>query len=222
MIKFLTQLLDLIYKKRCYFCASTQSGTKMCDRCLQSIDYLPVKIFKNINGVNVYCATVYKDIIQKLVRGVKYHNQRELAFYQAKIMYDYWKKLTCAKESYIVVPVPLYHIREKERKYNHMFLVASEFTKLAGENYAVGNNLIKRIKNTRPQYRLSKIEREQNLKDAFEICCKSEEFKDKNILIIDDILTTGSTLQEMIKTFKNSGFNNLCAFVTSCSGRNIK
>ena len=222
MIKFLTQLLDLIYKKRCYFCGSAQSGTKMCDRCMQSIDYLSVKIFKNINGVNVYCATVYKDIIQKLIRGIKYHNQRELAFYQAKIMYDYWKKLACAKESYIVVPVPLYPLREKKRRYNHMRLVADEFVKLAGENYTVCSNLIKRIKNTKPQYKLSKIEREQNLKDAFEICRQSEEVKDKKILLIDDILTTGSTLKEMIKTLEKSGFNNLCAFVTSCSERNIK
>lgn len=221
MIKFLSQLLDLIYKKRCYFCKSTDSGTKMCGSCYKSIELLPCKIFKNINGCQVFCAAVYKDNLQKLIRGLKYHNQKELAFYQAKIMYDFWKKLTLSEKEFVIVPVPLYSKREKQRGYNHMLLVAQEFAKLAGEKCTVENNLIKRIKNTKLQYKLSKAQREENLKNAFSLSENSESFKDKNILILDDILTTGSTLEEMIKVFKQNGFENLYAFTTSCAKHNF-
>ena len=216
MIKFLTQLLDLIYKKRCYFCASTQSGTKMCDRCLQSIDYLPVKIFKNINGVNVYCATVYKDIIQKMIRGLKYHKQRELALYQAKIMYQYWCNLEISKQNFVIVPVPISNKRLKERHYNHMSLVANEFAKLTG--YEINENLIIRVKDTKPQYKLSKAQRAKNLKGAFEAIKENfAEEKEKNFLIFDDILTTGSTISEITKIFQKNGAKHLTAFTTSCS-----
>lgn len=217
MIKFLSQLLDLIYKKRCYFCRSTDSGNLMCENCFESIEFLPCKIFRNINGCQVFCASVYKDNLQKLIRGLKYHNKKELAYFQAKLMYEYWKKLTVSEKKFVIVPVPLYSKREKQRGYNHMLLVAHEFAKLAGENYIVENNLIKRIKNTKPQYKLSKAQREQNLKNAFEITKNCDKFKNKNILIFDDILTTGSTLEEMIKVFKQNGFENLYAFTTSCA-----
>lgn len=217
MIKFLSQLLDLIYKKRCYFCRSTDSGNLMCENCFESIEFLPCKIFRNINGCQVFCASVYKDNLQKLIRGLKYHNKKELAYFQAKLMYEYWKKLTVSEKEFVIVPVPLHCTREKQRGYNHMLLVAQEFAKLAGENYIVENNLIKRIKNTKPQYKLSKAQREQNLKNAFEITKNCDKYKNKNILIFDDILTTGSTLEEMIKVFKQNGFENLYAFTTSCA-----
>lgn len=217
MFKFLSQLLDLIYKKRCYFCGSAKDNLKMCTNCFDSIDFLPVKQIKNINSILVFSATVYEDKIQKLIRGIKYHNQKELACFQAKIMFDYWQKLTMSKEEYEIVPVPLYPDREKKRKYNQMVLVAQEFSKLTG--YKTNFEIIKRVKNTKPQYKLSKKEREKNLKNAFE--CDSSKYNGTKLLLIDDILTTGSTMEEMIKTFQNVQIKDLTVFVTSCTKFNL-
>ena len=60
--------------------------------------------------------------MQKLIRGVKYHNQKELAYFQAKFMAEYFKSLKLNK-NFTVVPVPLYKQRKKERGYNHMELL---------------------------------------------------------------------------------------------------
>ena len=213
MIKIFTQLLDLIYKKRCYFCGSTKENVLMCSSCYEKEDFLPIKIITHREGVSFYSATIYRDNIQRLIRGLKYHNKRDLAFYQAKLMFDYWSKLSKSEEKFVIVPVPLFKKREKKRKYNHMNLVAEEFSKLTG--YKVNYELIKRIKDTKPQYKLTKREREENLKDAFE--CNLISYEGEKLLLIDDILTTGSTMTEIIKSFQNKGVNDLTVFVTSCT-----
>lgn len=216
MINFLSQLhslLDLIYKKRCYFCGKSKENTLMCSKCYEKLEFLPVKVLKFQEKVPVYSAMIYEQEIQKLIRGLKYHNQKELAKFQAKIMYDYWQKLPLSKEEFVIVPVPLFKKREKKRKYNQMALVAAEFSKLTG--YEVNFELIKRIKDTKPQYKLTKKEREKNLHNAFEY--NPNHYKGEKLLLIDDILTTGSTMSEMIITFKNAGVQELTVFVTSCT-----
>ena len=90
-------------------------------------------------------------------------------------------------------------------------LVSKEFEKLTNGKCKTEEHIIKRIKNTKPQYKLTKKEREENLKDAFELVAGFEMFKDKNILILDDIFTTGVTLREMVKLFKAMALKILCA-----------
>ena len=92
-----------------------------------------------------------------------------------------------------------------------MDLVAEEFAKLSG--FACNFDLVKRIKETKPQYKLSRKERLENLSGAFEV--DKESYNDKNILILDDICTTGSTFEEMIKTFQKNGINKITCFATS-------
>ncbi|MBS4759620.1 MAG: ComF family protein [Clostridium sp.] len=213
MINFFTQLLDLIYKKKCYFCGNTGHNSKMCSDCIEKINFLPPKKLKYIDGVCVYSAMIYENEIKRLIRGLKYHNQKELAYFQARLMDDFWQNVDVSKNKYTLVPVPLYVKREKKRKYNHMSLVAEEFSKLSG--YDVKEDLIFRTKNTKPQFNLSIKERAKNMYGAFEV--KKENYHNEKILIIDDILTTGSTLSEMIKALKSSGINDITVFVTSCT-----
>lgn len=90
-----------------------------------------MKFNRIIDGKKVYCAGVYNKNLQKLIRGLKYHKQKDLAYYQAKFMYEYWQKIT-DERGYEVIPVPIFPKREKQRKYNHMNLVGEEFCKLSG------------------------------------------------------------------------------------------
>lgn len=216
MKKILLKLLDLIYKKRCYFCGDSTRNLKMCEKCFHQIQYLNQSPQKIIDNCNVYSATLYKDNVQKMIRGLKYHNQYELAFYQAKLMFDYWKNIEKSNYSYVIIPVPMFDKKEKKRGYNHMTLVAQEFAKLAGENYTVSTDIIKRIKDTKPQYKLTLKQRQANLKNAFALTEKYKNFKNEKFLIIDDILTTGSTLHEMIKTLNTKSINNITCLTTSC------
>ncbi len=211
MIKHLKKLLDYIYKKKCYICSSSKGNSLFCNNCYEKLDYLPFKPVETIDNIDIFSCCYYKNSIQKLIRGLKYHNKKELSFYQAKIMSDYWKNIKEKENNYLVIPVPLHKDRLKQRKYNHMDLVAQDFCKLNG--YCLNTNIVKRIKNTSPQYKLTKKEREKNLSGAFKI-----EIKEKittPILLIDDITTTGSTLLEIIKELKKAGIKDIKALTTS-------
>ena len=124
MNKFFADLLDWVYKKKCYFCRSSKESVKMCSKCFDELDFLPVQVNRNLcNDVKVYCAGVYSKNLQKMIRGLKYHGQKDLAYYQAKFMWLYWERLGLEGE-FVIVPVPIYPKRKKKRKYNHMELVA--------------------------------------------------------------------------------------------------
>ncbi len=204
-------LLDWIYKKKCYFCGRSNESVKMCSQCFDELDFLPAQLNRCYNKVPIYCAGIYNKNLQKLIRGLKYHRQRDLAYYQAKFMYKYWQKLDI-KGNFVIVPVPIFAKRKKQRKYNHMELVAEEFSKLSG--FEVNLELIKRIKDTKPQYNLNKTQRILNLDKAFEID-KSKYSEGQKILIIDDICTTGSTFEEMIKEFINANICDIVCFATT-------
>ena len=193
MLKRLTDLLDWIYKKKCYFCKSSKEAVKMCSKCYEEMDFLPVKPSRTVKGKKVYCAGIYSKNLQKLIRGLKYHNQRDLAFYLAQFMSEYFEKIS-DKKDYEVIPVPIYPKREKKRKYNHMNLVGEEFCRITANTLNV--DLIKRIKDTKPQYKLKRQERVQNLTNAFKV--DKSKYNGKTLLLIDDICTTGSTFEEMI------------------------
>src|SRR5574344_1854307 len=184
MKDFLISLLDWIYKKKCYFCGKSNESVKMCSKCFDELEFLPAEINRTFNKVNIYCAGVYSKYLQKL--GIEGDFQ--------------------------IVPVPIFLKRKKQRKYNHMELVAEEFSKLSG--FDVNFNLIKRIKDTKPQYKLNKTQRMMNLSKAFEID-KNKFINGKKILIIDDICTTGATFEEMIKEFNASNIYDLTCFATT-------
>lgn len=171
----------------------------MCPKCYETLTYASKSANRIIYGVNIFSCGVYEKTLQKLIRGLKYHKQKELAFYLAKFMYEYWVELGDERE-FQVVPTPMHPKRVRKRKYNHMNLVVEEFCKLSGltPNY----DLIKRIKETKPQYKLTRMQRLENLNGAFEVD-KSKDLG-KPILILDDICTTGATFEEMIKALRAS------------------
>lgn len=213
MKNFLIGLLDWIYKKKCYFCKSSNESIKMCSDCFDEMEYLPFETNREISGVKVFCAGVYEKNLQKLIRGVKYHNQRELAYFQAKFMYDYWQdeSISAKEDFYQVVPIPLFKSREKSRKYNHMALVAEEFCKLTG--YKINLALVERIKDTKPQYKLTKIQRMENLSNAFKI--NKNALGEEKILLLDDICTTGATFENIILELKKNNVDDIVCFATT-------
>ena len=207
---FFDSLLDWVYKKKCYFCKSSKEAVKMCSDCYDTLEHLPVTVNRVIEGKMVYCAGVYSKNLQKLIRGLKYHNQPDLAFYLAKFMYEYFSQITDKKE-FEIVPVPIFSKREKKRKYNHMNLTGEEFARLSGNSF--NKNLISRIKDTKPQYKLKRQERLKNLSNAFMV--NKEYYTGKTILLIDDICTTGSTFEEMIKELEKNGIKDIVCFAAT-------
>lgn len=204
--------MDFIYRKKCYFCGSSKDSVKMCPKCFDKLEFCDLNANRIINGVDIFCAGFYTKELQKLIRGLKYHKQSDLAYYQAKFMYDYFKNIDVFKtKDFELVAVPLHKNRIKKRKYNHMELVCEEFSKISGFECNFG--LIKRVKDTKPQYKLSRVQRLENLSDAFAV--EKDFYKGKTVLLIDDICTTGSTFEEMIKCLNKSGITDIICFATS-------
>ncbi len=207
---YLNKLLDFIYKKKCYICGSSKECVKVCSKCYSEMTFSTFGVNRAIDGVEIYSAGVYEKNIQKMIRGIKYHRQKELAYYMAKFMWEYFSKV-CTDVEYQVVPVPLHKSRRKKRGYNHMELVANEFCKLNG--FVPNYELIKRIKNTKPQYKLSQQEKLKNLENAFKV--DKSKLLDKPVLLIDDICTSGATFGSMIKELKLNGIEKITCFAMS-------
>ena len=210
MKNFLCSLLDWIYKKKCYCCSSSQESIPLCSHCYNELEFNPPQVARILNGADVYIAGMYEKNLQKIIRGLKYHKKRDLAYYQAKFMYEYFQTLDI-RETFQVVPVPLHKKRQKQRHYNHMELVAEEFCKLTG--FQPNFKLIKRIKHTKPQYKLTRKERLENLENAFEV--DTTNLLPYPILLIDDICTSGATFESMINEFHKNGINNIKCFATT-------
>ena len=92
-----------------------------------------------------------------------------------------------------------------------MELVAEEFCRLSG--FTPNFELIKRIKDTKPQYKLSRKERMKNLENAFEV--DKTKLLPLPVLLIDDICTTGATFEEMIAALKKEGIENIICLASS-------
>ena len=212
MKKFFESLLDLIYRKKCYFCGNSKNSIKMCPKCYEKLEFSNFSANRIINGVDIYCAGLYTKELQKLIRGLKYHKQRDLAFFQAKFMYDYFLNIDILQnKDFELIAVPLHEKRVKKRKYNHMELVCEEFSKLSG--FKCNFDLIKRVKDTKPQYKLSRKERLENLSEAFVV--NKDSYHNKPLLILDDICTTGSTFEEIIQELNKAEINNIVCFAAS-------
>lgn len=209
MINILKKLLDLIYDTNCYFCKKSRENTVFCSKCYNSVELLSeYPVFQVLNKP-VYAVSYYRDVVQKLIRAVKYHDKKDLAKFQAKLMFEYWKK-TGKNKKYTVIPVPMFYSKARKRKYNHMDLVCEEFCNLTG--YKLDKQSLIRNRETKAQYKLTKTEREKNLKDAFSIVNTNIE---EPILLMDDISTTGTTLKEIVKLLQNSGINKVTCLVTA-------
>ena len=185
----------------------------MCPDCYEKLGFNDFNANRIIEGIDIYCAGIYTKELQKLIRGLKYHRQADLAHFQAKFMYDYFKNIDILQDrDFEIVAVPQHKKRIKKRKYNHMELVCKEFSILSGFGYNF--NLIKRKKDTKPQYKLTREQRLENLSGAFELDLSFYN-KDKSLLIMDDICTTGSTFEEIIKELNKEGIFDIVCFATS-------
>lgn len=142
---------------------------------------------------------LYKGVIKQSMYRFKYANKREYARYyarQAVKMYGNW-----LLGMQVIVPVPVYHKKQKLRGYNQAEVLAEEISKLTG--IPVDKNLIIRIKDTVPQKELGYQQRKNNLENAFQT--KESIVQYTHVLVVDDIYTTGCTAEAVAKELRKQG-----------------
>ena len=161
-----------------------------------------------INGIISVIA--YKGIVKKLLYQFKYKPYLadlktilSRLFYEGLIQQEAFMKFI-NNENVIITSVPLHPSRLKKRGYNQSDLLAKEIARLLNLKYM--SSILDRKINTKPQFNLSKKERRGNMRGAFQINSKIKIQKSKlNIILVDDITTTGATLRECAKVLKAHG-----------------
>ena len=127
--KFLNNLLDYIFYRKCYFCGSITENGLMCGKCFDNIKSAGFRKRKLIKGIEIQGYFFYQQEIKKLIRAVKYHNKKELAEQTAKILLELMEKENFCKEDFEIVPIPLHPERQKKRTYNQMQIISEELSK---------------------------------------------------------------------------------------------
>ena len=160
-------------------------------------------------------AFIYDDFSKKLIIDFKFRDKTFSASVLANILYtagsDIW-----AENPDLLIPVPIHPLRLLKRRYNQCSLLTKYLS--AKCQIPVDYNSLIRRKNTIPQVELSGTTRRQNLKTAFMVKYP-QNIKDKKIVLIDDVSTTGSTLNECAKVLRYAGAS---AIYSLTLGRVIK
>ncbi len=189
--------IDFISDNVCYRCGQPQGdfidkrGHHICGRCLAH----PRQIFRFSRS-----ACAYDNFSQKLILDFKFHDHTDLASLLAKMLYVAGKDIFAAGVD-VIIPVPLHYTRLLKRKYNQSALLAKELGKLSGVK--VCYNAVIKSKMTRPQVECSGSERLTNVKGAFRLKNVAA-LQNKHVLLIDDVLTTGTTLKECAYAIKKA------------------
>lgn len=148
-----------------------------------------------------YSLWVHRDAVKQSVYQFKYHNRRIYSsFFAEELLSKYEKSIVRWKIS-MIVPIPLSRKKQKKRGYNQAELIASCIGKRM--NIPVCTDGLIRVRDTRPQKQLSMRERRKNMKHAFR--WKKEMLHGENILLIDDIYTTGNTIDAAAIELKRAG-----------------
>lgn len=156
---------------------------------------------------------------QPVSRGIyqfKFHNKRYYASIFAEEMMKRYEEWIYRNEIEEIIPIPLHKAKQRKRGFNQALLIAKELSILSG--IPVNENAVFRIRNTKPQKILNPMERNRNLKGAFGVK-KTWEVKNK-VLLIDDIYTTGSTMDRVAKVLKKAGTQKVY-FLTISIGQGL-
>ncbi|MDP2090417.1 MAG: phosphoribosyltransferase family protein [Candidatus Gracilibacteria bacterium] len=226
MFKF---LLDIFAPKKCYSC--NKEGNFLCEKCLSNMsNFSPIcyvckdksnnfEVHKNCQQDVYYDKIIllshYKNIaISKLIKDLKFYQKRDISedfgLYLSRLFLD--NEIYKNTDDYIIVFPPMGFIKKLKRGYNHSELMAKIVSKDLG--IKIESKLIKKVKKTRQQSKLNKEERMNNLNDSFILNDKKIINKhNKIVIIIDDVISTGSTINEMSKLFKKSGYKKIIGLI---------
>ena len=161
----------------------------------------------------------YDNISKKLILDFKYKSKTYLCRYIAYLMKEKFT-LEHIKADYILF-VPLHKKRLNKRGFNQAEKIANKLGELLEIPVL---DCINRIKNTKKLYKLNKEDREKELKNGFQVKENINLIKNKDVILIDDIFTTGSTANEISKVLKMNSVNSICIFtlLTTCVDVYIK
>lgn len=216
--KKLQGFLNLFLASKCPICqrSTLTDFCKDCDRQLKSCQISdPKKLWHG--ELPVFAWGIYGGTLKQALAALKYDNQPQVAQPLGEWLGEAWQKSHLgAGVKLTVVPIPLYAKKQQERGYNQAELLAANFCQITG--LSLERHGLERIRDTKPQFGLSAIERQQNLAGAFRL---GKDFRhhrlDRQVLLLDDIYTSGETARQAVETLQKHGIRvyGIVAIATS-------
>ncbi len=209
------QLLDMIYPRHCILCGIvTKHG--ICSECLPllpccqracclcgcaladaSSDYCGQCLSKRPYFDHVFAAFWFLPPIDQLIIDYKYHQRWENLALLATLFTQYCPP---PKDSCQLIAVPSHKHRVRQRGFNAVYELVRAIHKRTALNYSLST--VVRIRNTQMQTGMGKLQRQRNVRAAFAL---SQPLQTKHVIIFDDVVTTGATVNELAKTIKRAG-----------------
>lgn len=199
----------ILFPPRCVFCNKLCSDN-LCFKCKSDITkkFNPT-IVQTIHK-NVICVSpfVYEGKIKEIIHIYKFKHQKNLSKIFVPFMISSINEKFRDIKFDLVTSVPLYVSSLNDRGYNQSQVLGLELAKILNVPY---ENCIEKVKQNKVQHGLSFRERQENVRGVYKV---KKDYRNENILLCDDIITTGATLSECVKNLKDSGANVFCITVS--------
>jgi len=222
--KLRNALLDLIFPPRCagcgqgdsLWCSACQAGVRVirgpicshCGRPLESLRDHPLcpqcrQSTLEIDGIR--SAVIFEGPLREAIHHLKYRGKTSLAVPLGAFLSARWQADPLPADA--IVPVPLHASRTRERGYNQSTLLAEQLSRASG--LPLTESMLKRVRATTPQVTLNAAERKLNVCDAFQ--ASGEVARGRRVLLVDDICTTGATLEACSIALRQAGASSVWA-----------
>ena len=211
-MNFLNTILDFIFPPRCLGCK--RLGRYVCNKCMETVRYSHQRPDENCISILEYRQSIVKDAIWLL----KYKGKRPVGTILARLVYDgLLEELSemHMMENFsdpILIPIPLSKSKCRERGYNQADIIGRELARLDGNtSFSYDPRILIKTKDTRSQAKMHDREsRLRNLRGCFRVT-DPDKIKNRNIIILDDITTTGATLHEASAILMKAGAKRVLA-----------
>ncbi|MCB9802876.1 ComF family protein [Candidatus Nomurabacteria bacterium] len=209
-MKILKNILDYIWPQFCLLCK--KEGFLCCPDCQNSLKFLPLDYQawpeEDFTFEHCYvCLDYHQELTQKLIKTFKYQYLQNISEILIKILAQQISRIQLPKNT-LITNVPLHKKKKRQRGFDQTEILAQGLAKKINLPYL---KLLKRQKFTSPQAQLSKTERQKNVSDAFVINKNLNFETNSTIILIDDVATTGATLNQAAKVLKDNGFQKIIA-----------
>ena len=185
------RLLTLVPSPTCEICGGENSGKgKVCFECKG----------RHFDFVRNYSIFSYSGDVRNKIISFKQNGNKAVGEMFAYFVADKYDSIRAKHNFDLVIPVPISEARLKSRKFNQSEVLCSQIS----DRDKVNNSILIRTKDTPHQTGLSRSNREENLKNSFEVVDKKL-VKGKTVLVVDDIYTTGATLNACAKVLRDAG-----------------
>ncbi len=212
-------LLNFVYPPICTYCETRLQDKErlFCTNCLQSAQPVNSNSVEELTAIKVWGSTPLKkikslwcfdDFVQTVIHELKYNRKMSLA---KRLGVDL-ANAVLQDEDYagadLLIPVPLHKSKQRERGFNQSLLLAKSIAQ--NTKIPVGNKIINRVQKTKVQAKLNATQRMKNVNEAFMVA-DVDRIKNKSVILIDDVCTTGATLFACSDVLRRAGCSQVIA-----------